>query len=421
MTGPDGTGDAPRVLTVSGYDSFLRVSALIGEVFARQGAEVSHGLLQTHIAQITRRQIEAAGVSGNALARLTLDQLCDPAHLARYDIIVASLTGASFRRLFLRLENHKGRRPLIAAIYPGIILRYPFDGLASRAPADLLWLNSPRDLELYREMCAGLGERAGNAAVLGPAVLLSPVKRRRAASGPVVFFEQTIIPRSVRERRFLAARLLRLARDHPERQFLVKPRTAPHEFTLHPTRAHIVPLLRQEAAAAGGWPDNFEVVYASPRDLLSRASHCLTISSTVAIEAIHAGVPTTLISDFGVNDDFGLQYFFGSGLIASFDQLNFEAPAPAAPARSWRRTYLADPNRTIDKLVAHAFELVQKNRAGKHKYRDVVPYFGSPGFMRALHDEFSLDDIGRRKYQRGGRFRARVANATAFIRGLLGR
>src|SRR3546814_16438616 len=81
--------------------------------------------------------------------------------------------------------------------------------------------------------------------------------------------------------------------------------------------------LFRSAFATGGWPDNLEIVSQPASNLLGMASHCLTVCSTVAAEAIHARIPTVLIGDFGAHDDYGMEYFYGSGLIKNFADIEF--------------------------------------------------------------------------------------------------
>src|SRR3546814_6383389 len=70
------------------------------------------------------------------------------------------------------------------------------------------------------------------------------------------------------------------------------------------------------------------------------ASHCLTVCSTVAAEALHARIPTVLIGDFGAHDDYGMEYFYGSGLIKNFADIEF--PFVLVPRQAWLERYLAD-------------------------------------------------------------------------------
>src|SRR3546814_5965600 len=148
------------------------------------------------------------------------------------------------------------------------------------------------------------------------------------------FFEQTVIPRYHQERLFLADQLVALARRNPTLRFAIKPRVHAGEATLHRTWHHLEPLLRQSAFATGGWPDNLEIVSQPASNLLGMASHCLNVCSTVAAEAIHARIPTVLIGDFGAHDDYGMEYFYGSGLIKNFADIEF--PFVLGPRQAWQ-------------------------------------------------------------------------------------
>jgi len=386
-----------RVLSIASYDSFIRSNLLVSKVFRELGASVEHALLNTRSNQITDQQIELLGLSVDDVKKYNLDSLCEPEILAQYDVFLAALDGASFRRLFLRLESHAGPRPLIVALYPGLVLRYHFDGFSSRAPADFLWLNSKHDLSLYQSMCVALGADSSNAHILGPTALLAPVERKHRQNGPIVFFEQAVIPRSIKERQYLAQQLILLACRYPERQFLIKPRIKQNGTTLHRTKAHIEPLLRQAASEIGTWPENLKVVFDPVERLLSISSHCLTISSTVAVEAIHAGVPTSILTDFGVHDDLGVQFFFKSDLACTFEALDFKRSNK--PNQKWLALHVTDPNKTIKDLVRKVFSKTSENRARKIQYRNTTPFYFSTDFRNHLKAKYTNDFIGKRSYK----------------------
>ncbi len=385
-----------RVLGVAGYDSFLRAAGKIARIFADGGAEVEFALLSTRQDQISESQVRAEALPF-PIHPHQMDTLLADGLLERYDVVLLALEGASSRNFFLRLAELGDDRPLVVSFYPGIVLRYPFDGLSSRSPADVLWLNSDEDLASYREMCASFGVSADNASVFGIPHLLSRIERSGAADGPVVFFEQTVIPRAIEDRTFLASGLIDLARRHPDRQVIVKPRHRVEDFTLHKARVHIEPLISDLAAGSGGMPRNLTISHEPASALLARASLCLTISSTVAIEAVNAGVPTAIIGDFGAHDDSGIHYFYGSNLIRCMAMIDPAEPPVVDP--QWARRRVVDPLPTAPQAVARVTSAAQQARNEPLPPIRVSPLYFSSERQADLLAKHGPDRISSRSYQ----------------------
>ncbi|ERP88194.1 hypothetical protein Q669_07020 [Labrenzia sp. C1B10] len=350
-----------RVLALAGFDSFLNTVRLIAPHFEVQGASVDFALVSARKKkQISAEQIMEMGFI-NSIPAITIKDLCQSGAIKPYDIVLSCLEGMSTRHLFHYLEDLGNARPLVICIYPGLVLRYAYDGFSMRAPADLLWLNCKKDVEAYTAMCDAFGHVSSNARLFGNASLLERIDRKPDAdeTGPIVFFEQAIIPRYYHERKFLVEQLFALAKRFPQKTFLIKARAVGSKATLHRTWHSIDSLFREVGKENDEVPRNIRLTEERAPRLLAKASHCLTISSTVAVEAINAGVPTTLISDFGAHDDYGLQYFYGSGLLRSFEQLDFEKPFHVNS--KWREEFAFDPGQSINQLIAEALDRAEKN------------------------------------------------------------
>lgn len=383
-----------RVLCLARYDAFLRAATLVGAHFAKAGAEVDIALIAGSRMLLSTEQKHALGLGDRTIPEIPFGKLTDFLMEKTPDILVCAMDGASFRHLFLLLDSHPGTRPLIVACYPGLVLRYADDGFSSRAGADFLWLNTEEDKAHYEEMCRAFGVDPGNARVLGLPSLLARIGRNPGADGgPIVFFEQAVIPRSPIERRYLAAQLITLARHHPSRLLQVKPRGRPGEPLLHRTQAHIAPLLTEEANAMGGWPDNLSLTYEPVEKILAQARYALTISSTVAIEAIHAQVPTAIIGDFGAHDDSGLRFFYGSSLITTLAA--FDPDNSAEPDLTWRMRAIADPNDRVGTLVQEVLMAIDGPRR---------PFPGellwSPELRHYLTSRMTSGDMAARAYMK---------------------
>ena len=64
-------------------------------------------------------------------------------------------------------------------------------------------------------------------------------------------------------------------------------------------------------------------------EVLDRTDLLVTVSSTAALESLHRGIPTAVLTDLGIREALGNHHFLGSGCLASWDQLDAgHAPAP---------------------------------------------------------------------------------------------
>src|SRR5665647_1676141 len=88
--------------------------------------------------------------------------------------------------------------------------------------------------------------------------------------------------------------------------------------------------------------------------VLNHTDLLVTVSSTAAAESIHRGVPTAVLTDFGIRESLGNAYFLGSGCLTSFDDLELGA-APTADDRWARRHGLGA---TVDRLPSRVAELL---------------------------------------------------------------
>ncbi|WEZ85816.1 hypothetical protein P6U16_22630 (plasmid) [Rhizobium sp. 32-5/1] len=285
---------------------------------------------------------------------------------------------------------------MVISVYPGLVLRYQYDGYSMRTGSDLVWLNCEADRDAFVQMCAAFGLNSDGARVFGIPSLLQSIERPKDASnGPVVFFEQAVIPRYHDERLFLAQKLIQLSRKYPKLTFLIKARTLGDNTSLHRTWHPIDRLLKEVAQRDGGMPKNLSLTAESASQLLAKASHCLTISSTVAAEAISAKIPTAIISDFGAHEDYGLPYFFSSGLMRRLDDLKF--PFDQKPSIEWQSRFITDPKRTVDNLVVETIQLAGEPRQSMAERSPNSEM--SPELRQFLIQRNGVENVLLRRYQ----------------------
>ncbi|OYO01310.1 DUF6716 putative glycosyltransferase [Enemella evansiae] len=335
-----------RILTVSDSDSFLKwATATFEEVPAdwRVRHLVLDNVIAPSAAQVTavrggfpterggvRRLVELAGGSGPAGRRPDAIVLACTGPALEVVMSVLARSGA--------LRARPGRpRPVLVGGLPGI--SYPANDLAirHRRDLDLMLLHSHREVAAYAEVVGRLG---GPELALATLPFLAEVRRGLASAAPVrdrravVFAAQSLVPAAPADRQRILTALERLP---TELDPVVKVRAVAGERQAH-NEAYPYQRLWAER------PDHLrELDFRAGRmaDALAGAYGFATVSSTAAIEAIAAGVPSLVLGDFGVSAELINLVFTDSGLIGTLDDLSagrFRDPDP-----SWLRDNYFQP------------------------------------------------------------------------------
>jgi hypothetical protein len=93
-------------------------------------------------------------------------------------------------------------------------------------------------------------------------------------------------------------------------------------------------------------------------ELLVEAASALTISSTAALEALARGVPTHILTDFGIHENLGNHFFLGSGLFATFEEIRPDMPCVVES--TWSRTHIKPGIGNEHVLVSAVGSLLQQ-------------------------------------------------------------
>jgi hypothetical protein len=131
------------------------------------------------------------------------------------------------------------------------------------------------------------------------------------------------------------------------------------------------------------------------------------MSSTAAVEAIHRGLPTGILTDLGIREEMGNHYFAGSGCYVAFDELADGATPLADPAWAADRglTGLA-PGALVERVAALRGTELGAPQCFFTEQRSAV-------YLKRLLAENGLDADGRpapmRKHSLGGRVLRRLA------------
>ena len=273
----------------------------------------------------SQRQFAEAGISADAVSVVTSGELVPALASARPDVLILALPGGGCQAtLHLLAAADLPDRPLVLTGYVGVVYEKIVEGLLLRSGADVVAVNSPADLERFRTVFAGVGLPVTSVALTRLPFLGDP--------GP---------------------RVAEHAVRHPERDVLIKLRSLPGEQAAH---TELYPYDQLYRSLGVDRPANLKLVGGAMGRVLDRTDLLVTVSSTAAVEAVHRGIATALLTDFGIRESLGNTYFIGSGCLASFDDLDAGA-APVADEAWARRAGLGHgpdplPERVAELLAA---------------------------------------------------------------------
>ncbi|GAU65059.1 hypothetical protein SSP35_01_03960 [Streptomyces sp. NBRC 110611] len=251
----------------------------------------------------------------------------------QHDVVVLACVGGAVQAMLhglARAWHGADRRPVVVTGYVGVVYEKLADGLLLRHGADVVLANSRYDAERFRAVYRGVGADDGSVVECALPFLGGAAYTGQRDPCTVVFAAQPSVPDNRTDRTYLLRRAVEHARRHPDRQVLVKLRSKPGEHTTH---IEELPYQRLAARIPGGLPANCRLVYGNMGEVLDRTDLLVTVSSTAALESLHRGIPTAVLTDLGVREVLGNHHFLGSGCLASWDEL--DAGHRPEPDREW--------------------------------------------------------------------------------------
>ncbi|WP_327285040.1 MULTISPECIES: DUF6716 putative glycosyltransferase [unclassified Streptomyces] len=296
-----------------------------GALTARRLATQPHltGYLLRGRATPTARQLGEVGVQADRLSEVTCAQFLAEIERERYDVVVLALVGGAVQAVLhgvRALWPEPAARPVLVTGYVGVVYEKLADGLLLRHGADLVLANSRHDAGRFRAVYEGVGADAGAVTETAlPFLDGAAYERVGDRAHTVVFAVQPSVPESRTDRAYLLERAARHARLHPGREVLIKLRSRPGEHTTHLEEQ---PYQRLAERIPGGLPANCRLVYGNMGEVLDGTDLLVTVSSTAALESLHRGIPTAVLTDLGIREVLGNHHFLGSGCLASWDQLD---------------------------------------------------------------------------------------------------
>jgi hypothetical protein len=264
------------------------------------------------------------GIRPHSQRRASLGETVDRLADTDAEVVVLACTGGAVQSLLHALARAwQGRltRPVVVTGYVGLVYEKVVDGLLLRAGSDLVLANSAHDVERFRAVYAAAGADPGSIVRTALPFLdgrpYDPTSAGRDRPFTLTFVTQPGVPETKAERRYALRQAAEHARRHPERRVIVKLRGRTGERTTHVEPYHYASLLPHRQL-----PANLEFVYGPMAPVLDRTDLCVSVSSTAAVEAMHRGIPTGILVDFGVRESLGNHLFLGSGAFTSWRALH---------------------------------------------------------------------------------------------------
>jgi hypothetical protein len=348
--------------------------------------------------QPSDRQLESA-LAGSALDAasvriLDLEELGALVRSERPRAVLLAVRGPMVRVLVRRVVSRRWR-PVIVSGLPGITIPSNPKAVVYREQADLVVLHSRREVREFTAIAEGLGVRSRFGLATFPFLADAAAHTEGSERDAVVFAAQAKVPAARGDRVRLLSWLVLLAHRRPELRVVVKVRARAGEAQTHPERWDFAGLLDEPdllELVGGVVPPNVLVADGPMAEHLERAVALVTVSSTAALEAIAAGVPVLLPSDFGVSAKLINTVFEGSGLFGDSEAL--VSGRFARPDGSWLDdNYLH--GRSSDDWVGALTALVEREVAAPSR---VLPQrFNRVGWglRRAWERKRMLGDVDR--------------------------
>lgn len=331
------------------------------------------GFLLRGRATPTARQLGEVGVQADRLTEVTCAEFLAEVESGGYDVVVLALVGGAVQAVLHGLRSlwpAPARRPVVVTGYVGVVYEKLTDGLLLRHGADVVLANSRHDADRFRAVYEGVGADAGAVTETAlPFLGGAPYEEKTGGVRTVVFAAQPSVPQGRAERTYILRRAAEHARLHPGREVLVKLRSRPGEHTTH---LEELPYQGLAERLPGGLPANCRLVYGNMGEVLDRTDLLVTVSSTAALESLHRGIPSAVLTDLGVREALGNHHFLGSGCLASWDQLDEGLRPEADPQWLARQGVVADG--PYDQAFAAARERVAA-LAGLAQLPTVSPYY----------------------------------------------
>ena len=331
------------VEVVADSDSRWKWGATVAQRLSSDSANI-HATLLLGRSCPTERQMSDIGITATSIRRVgSADAVEHLKHSTAQVVVLACVGGGVQTMLHALSKAWAGRiqRPVVVTGYVGLVYERVMDGLLARAGADLVLANSARDADTFRAIFTDAGADPSSIVQTAlPFLSGAPYDPSRVGQNrpfTLTFVAQPGVPHTKGDRRYAVEQAVAYARKYTDRHVVFKLRGRPGERTTHVEPYHYTSLVEPESL-----PRNFEFAYGPMDEVLDRTDLCVTVSSTAAVEAMHRGIPTGILVDFGVREHLGNQLFLGSGAMTSWHEL-LAGSIPSPDATWLARNGARDP------------------------------------------------------------------------------
>ncbi len=315
--------DRPRLVAVADSESYLKWAA---RLLDRLGDFDTRLVLMDTPILPAAAQIEAAtaGTSWAGRRPAVIGRRGLAALLTELGphIVLAAATGPVVQQIHATAARLRPRPGLVSGL-PGVGLPATGKGARYRRLGDAFLTHSHREAAEYARVYAGLRLPAEILTTRLPMLeSQAPPAARGGADGVrrLVFAPQAKVPVRREQREAVLRALAAWAAAAPGREAVVKLRSREGEQETHHEHVSYRELLAQLRAAGEAGPQVREG-YGPMSDFLTPSSALVTVSSTAALESLDRGLPTAIISDFGVDDEMLNEAFAGSGTERTLAQI----------------------------------------------------------------------------------------------------
>jgi len=357
----------PSILAIADSDSYLKLAT---SFLHRLGPEWDRKIYLARTPVMPTEQQIAAAFEGTDLdpSALTVIQLSAlNADTVEQDVVFASATGPVVAEIYsriLRTEPVAGRRTALISALPGVAYPATKKGWNYRRAGDAFICHShaeARDFSYMTELHEGHQ----------PTIMVSKLPFLNSAGFPpakerqinrLVFAPQAKVPETEQQRESILLALEKASQMNPGLEVLIKLRAKAGEPQTHMENYPYDSLFENLQAQKLISPESkIRFDTGSMSEALVPGSALLTVSSTAALESIDRGLPTMVLSDFGVSTQMINTVFTASGIIGTLDDVvaqNF-----GEPSKAWlRENYF----HRMDRSFIQSLEvLAQRARAGK--------------------------------------------------------
>lgn len=266
-------------------------------------------------------------------------------HIFCSDVVLLSCGGRAINNVIGKIERYyqkKNKRPVVVTNFPGIVVESQIEAFITRLRSDLVLLNSKKDVRIHKKICKAF-DRPYNGFLLGAAWYnisnenYLPVVCNKAT----VFYEQDQVPYRFADRIIIANVILKLSKENPNRTFYIKNRG---ELLTDDSIFSILLKLTSKV------PGNILLFEGPVEDALLCSDSCITVSSSVALEALLYGQKVFLLK-IGDTQKNHLEFFKGSGLLVNPLEIDIDKEVRARP--SWIDSNLTAPHFKLNDFLVH--------------------------------------------------------------------